>query len=104
MQCHVGELLENVVLNYRHIAQEKGLELIFDTQNLDIQWAKIDDVRVSQILGNLIGNAIKFTESGYVLISCASKKESNYHELTLSVKDTGVGIAAENIKKIFSAF
>jgi two-component system, sensor histidine kinase and response regulator len=86
-------------------AHQKGLELICDVQP-DVPEAVIGDPgRIRQILVNLVGNAIKFTEQGEVFVSV----EEESHEgavtcLHFSVKDTGVGIQEENQKKIFEPF
>ncbi|HWO33609.1 MAG TPA: ATP-binding protein, partial [Candidatus Acidoferrum sp.] len=86
-------------------AHQKGLELICDVQP-DVPETVIGDPgRIRQILVNLVGNAIKFTEQGEVFVSV----EEESHEgavtcLHFSVKDTGVGIQEENQKKIFEPF
>ncbi|GEM_PF-5480253 len=64
-----------------------------------------DEVRLQQVLVNLIGNAIKFTESGYVRLEIITlNKSSSYVELLFSVKDSGIGIAEDNLNLIFEAF
>ena len=64
-----------------------------------------DEVRLQQILVNLIGNAIKFTESGYVRLEIITlNKSPNSVELLFSVNDSGIGIAENNLNLIFEAF
>ncbi|WDI31221.1 response regulator [Hyphococcus flavus] len=63
-----------------------------------------DDSRLRQVLGNLIGNAVKFTEHGYVLIDVTGKRTGDEVSLHISVKDTGVGISAEQIPRMFEKF
>lgn len=64
-----------------------------------------DDTRLTQILYNLVGNAIKFTESGKVSISVNFlKKQADMYTFRVSVIDTGIGISEENIRKIFASF
>ncbi len=64
-----------------------------------------DPVRIQQILINLIGNAIKFTENGYINLSIERLETNNdTNSLLFKVSDTGIGIAAENVKKIFEQF
>ena len=64
-----------------------------------------DDLRLRQVLINLVGNAIKFTEAGEIEVDCAlgSISESDV-ELVISVRDTGIGISAEKQQRIFDAF
>ncbi len=67
--------------------------------------ARIDAQRVKQILTNLVGNAIKFTDSGEISLTVAmSSSDDGQRHLVFNVRDTGIGIKAENQQKIFGAF
>jgi len=83
----------------------KGLELVYFVSEDVPLWVKGDPVRVRQILINLVGNAMKFTEQGSILIELGVTAE---HEsdvlLSFSVKDTGIGISAEKHPLLFQAF
>ncbi|MFZ1988812.1 MAG: MHYT domain-containing protein, partial [Alphaproteobacteria bacterium] len=85
--------------------QEKGIELAIDLAP-DLPRAVIGDpVRLRQILLNLVGNAIKFTEHGHVLIRVYGSEEgSNNLRLFFEVEDTGIGIPADKIDLIFEKF
>lgn len=63
-----------------------------------------DDIRIKQIVINLANNAIKFTESGCVAISMQYQREGDEIQLIVSVKDSGIGIKPEDLKKLFSTF
>jgi signal transduction histidine kinase len=63
-----------------------------------------DPGRMRQILTNLVGNAVKFTETGHVLIRVTGIERANGHELHVTVEDTGIGIAPENQARIFDEF
>jgi len=86
-------------------ALEKNLKLKF---NLDKKLPKIikgDKVRISQILINLIGNSIKFTEKGNIVVSLDFVSEDeNKICIKFSVKDTGIGIENEKLETIFERF
>ena len=88
-------------------AQKKGLELLWDIENdVPIQLTG-DPTRLQQILVNLIGNAVKFTDHGEIVmkIEKLDKTPSGKDvELQFSVKDTGIGIVKEKHKKIFETF
>jgi signal transduction histidine kinase/CheY-like chemotaxis protein len=90
-------------LGYR--AQQKGLELMY-VVDPDVPEAVIGDPgRLRQVLVNLAGNSIKFTEHGEVVVSVkAGPSTGQSVELEFTVKDTGVGIAADQQEKIFEAF
>ena len=86
-------------------AHQKGLELMYDVHP-DVPEAVIGDPgRLRQVLVNLAGNSIKFTERGEVVVSVkAGPSTGQSVELEFTVKDTGVGIAADQQEKIFEAF
>jgi two-component system sensor histidine kinase/response regulator len=101
----LNEIVENVCEVMAVRAHEKGLELI-DSIMPDVPIALVGDpTRLRQVLVNLVGNAIKFTEKGEVLIQIENQgmKDGNI-ELLFFVKDTGIGIAQEKIEQIFDAF
>jgi two-component system sensor histidine kinase/response regulator len=86
-------------------AQQKGLELVYEVQQ-DVPEALMGDPgRIRQILINLIGNAIKFTERGEVYVNVEQQsREAGATCLHFAVKYTGGGILADKQKKIFEAF
>lgn len=87
-------------------AQLKGIKFIVETQsNTDI-YVKGDEVRLSQVLINLIGNALKFTEKGSVTlkVDVTDHAASESYNVQFAVIDTGIGIKSENIDKIFESF
>ena len=98
-------LIQNLSCNMAIKAQENGLEFIVDVADLHCQSIVSDAHRFSQILSNLISNAIKFTESGYVKVSASSEVcDDGQLILHCSVSDSGVGIAEHNKDKLFTAF
>ncbi len=99
------ELLENVCEMLSFAAHAKGLELTTLTGR-NIPFAlKGDPVRIRQVLVNLIGNAIKFTHQGDIVVSIISELETETHLLIrCTVSDTGIGINPENIRSIFEPF
>lgn len=86
------------------VNQEKVKLLFHIDENIPLV-LKGDSVRINQILSNLINNAIKFTEKGFVevRIFVLSKKDDEY-VIQFSIKDTGIGIAKEKIETVFQAF
>ncbi len=86
-------------------AHEKELELLFDLEPGIPSKMMGDALRIGQVIMNLVGNAIKFTESGEIKVSAkvVSEDETNI-EIGFLVQDTGIGISKEVIDKLFSPF
>lgn len=89
-------------------AQEKGLELICDIDHSVPISLVGDGGRLRQVLINLLGNAIKFTEQGEVTLTIRAnqliKKDNQQYQLSVSVSDTGIGIEKDMLSKIFESF
>ena len=90
-------------------AGEKSLELAYQVEPTLPRIIVGDITRLRQILVNLLGNAIKFTETGEVVIEIKSGQSNdldhdNHHELHFSVRDTGIGIPPEKMNRLFKAF
>jgi len=86
-------------------ADQKGLELVYEVEPSVPEALMGDPGRVRQVLVNLVGNAIKFTERGEIVVSVSEDKvDENSSQLHFRVKDTGVGIPADQQKRIFEAF
>ena len=98
-------LINNLVNSVAERAKDKGLELkvIADPQ---LPRCLIgDDVRVTQVIGNLLTNAVKYTEKGSVTLEIKFKKSSeNDTSLWVSVRDTGIGIREEDLERMFESF
>jgi signal transduction histidine kinase/CheY-like chemotaxis protein len=90
---------------YAMKAIEKGIDLLYMLQPEAPPYLIGDMKRIRQILGNLINNAIKFTDEGEIFISVEKQSQtSEYCELLFSVKDSGIGIQKEKLSLIFEAF
>jgi len=85
-------------------AREKHLELLADVATEVPRTVRGDPTRLRQVLMNLIGNAIKFTEAGEVVVSVRSERHDGTARLRFGVRDTGIGIAPEHISTIFKEF
>jgi two-component system, sensor histidine kinase and response regulator len=86
-------------------AQTKGLELLSDIDDAVPLWVRGDPGRVRQVLTNLIGNAVKFTSAGEVVVQVAQAESGvGQHVLRFEVSDTGDGIATDKLALIFEPF
>ncbi len=97
----LGEAIQT--LSFR--SHQKGLELVYEVQP-DVPESLIGDPgRIRQVLVNLVGNAIKFTDRGEIFVSVAAESEQEDKVcLRVSVADTGMGIPLDRQEKIFEAF
>lgn len=102
---HVGDMLSDIVNTIWVRAKEKGLEFHVDVDQAVPAHLYGDEVRIRQVLFNVLNNAVKYTRSGSVTLSIQSKEiTSDYVQITYSVTDTGLGIRQENIPYLFDAF
>jgi signal transduction histidine kinase len=95
----VNDLIQEVIATMRPLAEKKNLDFASDLAR-DLPKVHCDRDRITQVLNNLVNNAIKFTETGSILIS--TRKNGN--SIVVCVKDTGVGIKPEDIDKLFQSF
>jgi signal transduction histidine kinase/ActR/RegA family two-component response regulator len=102
---HLGDLVAGAARFWGPRAAEKGLALSLDVAGADMGWRQIDQVRLRQILFNLIGNAVKFTERGEIVISVKTELISDDRsDVAIAVRDTGIGMSAEEVARLFQTF
>lgn len=90
------------ILNVK--AQEKGIELNFKALTPLPQTIETDQARMRQIIFNLVGNAVKFTDRGKVTVDCRLEKDRGTPRLVIQVTDSGIGIAPAKLKTVFDPF
>jgi|GEM_PF-1127304 len=102
---HLEDVLDNLANLISVKAQDKGLELIIATApNMPMNLVG-DPLRLGQVLINLAGNAVKFTEKGEILVSAELERlEDHKATLRFTIKDTGIGMSREQADKLFRAF
>jgi signal transduction histidine kinase/DNA-binding response OmpR family regulator len=101
----IRQVIEEVIDLFAQRAHQKGIELLLDIDPYLHRWARGDELRIRQILMNLVSNALKFTASGHVLVRARGVNPSETHvSLIIDVVDTGTGILPENQAAIFDAF
>ncbi len=104
LQVDVRELVESSAKAFALRAHKKHLELLTEVAADCPPFLQGDPTRLRQILFNLLGNAIKFTRQGEIVIRVAPVQTGNQACLQFSVTDTGIGIPVEKQKLIFEAF
>jgi len=101
------ELCNQTIDIVKHQAHKKDLEVLLNISTALRRYVYADPVRLRQILTNLLGNSVKFTHKGEIELNISSETISDDQDelvFTFSIRDTGIGIAPENLKKIFHAF
>ena len=97
----LGELGESMALP----AQNKGLEIVLDLSQVEQSRVKGDPTRIRQLFTNLVGNALKFTTDGEIVIRASlNQGETGEMIMSASVSDTGIGIPAAQIANLFESF
>ncbi len=99
----LNELTSNLVNSWKPIANKKGVDLQLKWDSEVNKIVKGDQVRLSQILNNLLNNALKFTEEGFVHLNISSVNKTR-NLIQFEVKDTGVGIPSHMHEKVFQSF
>ena len=97
----MNDLIQEMVLVQKPVAEGKGLFLQLELEPF-LPSARLNPDKITQVLANLIGNAIKFTEKGGVTVSSHFNKDKD--QVEVRVRDTGRGISAEDIPKLFQKF
>ena len=97
----LGAVVEEVTALLEAQAGAKGITLEAESLGDDVPHVLADLQRLRQILTNLVGNAIKFTEHGGIVISCSAKPNGMVH---VEVRDTGIGIAPDALPLVFTEF
>lgn len=97
---NIVSLIEDITMSIVPFAEDKGIEVIFDT-DIEEKIIAFDDDKIERIILNLLSNALKFTNpSGKIYVTIFDKE----NEVEVSVKDTGIGIPAEKVNSIFDRF
>jgi len=105
VNCSLEELLQSVVAATKTKADMKGIEFSIIAQDQDLpNRIHMDPGRVGQCLIHLLNNAIQFTEQGHVLLRICMRQVNNQHFLSFVVKDTGIGMSAEQQQSVFEPF
>ncbi|MBL4654292.1 MAG: response regulator, partial [Bacteroidia bacterium] len=104
-EFELDKLIDSLITSLQYRVNEKGIYL---KANIDDKISRIligDPVRINQILTNLVGNSIKFTEQGGVTIDVTlAEKNNEEYTILFSIKDTGIGIPKEKLSSIFESF
>ena len=102
---NLQQTIDSVIEIFKPRALEKNIQLIFNYQENLAENVNGDSVRLSQVINNLISNAIKFTHEGHVKIDvCTEEKNEKFCLVSFKISDTGIGIPQHKLTSIFDSF
>jgi len=104
---NIHKLINDIGTIFVMTLKAKGLHLVIDIEKNIPKSLYIDEVRLRQVILNLIGNAVKFTHEGYITLKVFAFNVDEHHsklDLKISVTDTGIGIEKNQLTKIFAKF
>ncbi|WP_417335850.1 CHASE domain-containing protein [Halobacteriovorax marinus] len=105
LSFNIEDCIEGAISLFKHESSRKGIGMSFENRNSSTAWFRGDVTRVKQIIINLLSNAIKFTENGEVKVELIVEELSPKEcEITINVKDTGIGIDEKSQKNLFDKF
>lgn len=98
------ELIYDVVMTQKPKLEDKPVEFIVDISPEIPSEYFGDEIRIKQVLNNIVSNAVKYTNEGFIRLSIYGEVKGDTIDLKFSLKDTGIGIREEDINKLFVAF
>ena len=107
-QFDLNEIISDAVVDYRNQIEKDGKNrnewnLLYKNSGQDIR-IEADKGRITQVISNLVSNAVKFTKVGTVTVSAEKLGENDHQQVIISIKDTGTGIDPEVLPKLFTKF
>ncbi len=99
-EINVAEMVKRIVNDLQIKARDKKIQLIFEKSSDEIPSTMADESKISEVVTNLINNAIKFTDKGYVKATVGV----DTNKIVVSIKDTGIGIEEKDRKHLFQKF
>ncbi len=101
---NLHKTIEDALVPFTAIAEERGVDMFLYIAKEVPLYIKSDALRLKQIITNLLGNAVKFTEKGYCYLSVNTEKIDENNFLVIKVEDTGIGIEENYFNHLFDAF
>lgn len=105
LQFNLKDIVEEIIVKYEKIANEKGLEVVYQIKSDDDYSFIGDEVKLKTVVSNILDNSIKFTIEGKVNVDVYIRKLDNFQsEILMTFSDTGIGMMQEDLIQIFKPF
>lgn len=102
---NLTKLLDHIYTSFKVIASKKSISIEYESNLEPNEFYLLDGTRLKEIMFNLVGNAVKFTDSGFVRIKVTlERSQDGFDTFGFSVHDSGIGIPKEDLQNIFSSF
>jgi two-component system, OmpR family, sensor histidine kinase VicK len=103
---NLSDLLSNIVQDYKNNVDKSNVRLSYNQHNKGSFIVEVDRERITQVISNLLNNAIKFTEQtrGDVYVAAEEKEKADQKVVVVTIKDTGIGIDPEILPRLFTKF
>lgn len=102
---NIAALIKNIVNEFKILADQKGLKLKADvTETPSVIIVKADEIRLRQVIQNLIENAIKYTQKGFINVECQISDVDGQKSILISICDSGMGINLKVLPELFDQF
>ena len=103
--CNPAKIIQNIKHLFHDLCDQKGVKITDNSDDFENQWVKTDGLRLRQIISNIVSNAVKFTENGYIDIQISILKiTSEKSTLRIIITDSGIGMNEEQLKSVFDPF
>jgi signal transduction histidine kinase/CheY-like chemotaxis protein/HPt (histidine-containing phosphotransfer) domain-containing protein len=101
--CNLSQVFRDIKQGFEKLIENQNLDTIFKIPSEDL-YVKTDAHRIQQILYNLMHNALKYTEEGYIKLDVNSEVINDYLDVSIVVEDSGIGMSAEEMKSVFKDY
>ncbi len=101
---YISSMIQDIIKMSYSFKEEKKIEILFNIDGNIPKGLIGDEKKIRRVILNLVNNAVKFTQNGYVLIKVTSRKEGYGVNLCFEIKDTGIGMSQEDQEKLFNSF
>ena len=101
---NLKNLIQELLELFSKVAQKKDIKILFNFEFTEDVWINSDSLRITQILNNILSNALKFTSTGSIEITVKKNNVNEHGNVLFIIKDNGIGMSPDQIKNLFKPF